>query len=49
VGALDTPLLVAHLEALRRGEAVEVPIYDFVRHRRSGQTVLARPERLFFL
>jgi uridine kinase len=38
--SLDTPLLVTHLRALRRGEAVEAPIYDFVHHRRSGETRL---------
>jgi uridine kinase len=43
--AIDTPLLVTHLRTLRRGEAVEVPVYDFVRHRRSADTmrVEARP------
>lgn len=37
--AFDTPLLVQHLEALRRGEAVESPVYDFTAHARSAQTV----------
>jgi uridine kinase len=32
--ALDTDLLVAHLEALHAGSAVEVPVYDFKRHAR---------------
>ena len=36
--AVDTPLLVEHVRALRRGEAVDVPVYDFVRHRRTGDT-----------
>lgn len=36
--ALETELLVAHLEALERGESVELPSYDFETHRR-------RPER----
>jgi len=42
--ALDTPLLVAHLEALKAGP-IEAPVYDFVRHRRKSETrhVEARP------
>ncbi len=43
--AIDTELLVEHLQALRAGRAVDVPVYDFVRHRRSGESrrVEARP------
>jgi uridine kinase len=41
--ALDTPLLAAHLRALRSGVAVEAPIYDFVRHRRTGVTTRVEP------
>lgn len=33
--AIDNDLLVAHLAALKAGHPVEVPIYDFVRHRRT--------------
>lgn len=36
--SLDNDLLVAHLDRLRAGEAVEVPQYDFVRHRRAEVT-----------
>lgn len=41
--AVDTPLLVAHVGALRRGEPVEVPVYDFVHHRRTGETQRVDP------
>jgi uridine kinase len=43
--ALDHDLLFEHLRFLRRGEDVEVPIYDFVTHRRTEETVTvpARP------
>ncbi len=33
--SLETSLLVEHLRALRAGQAVDVPIYDFKNHRRS--------------
>jgi len=41
--SIDSPLLVTHLRALRRGEAVEVPVYDFVRHRRRIETARVEP------
>lgn len=36
--AYDIDLLVEHLDLLRRGEAAEVPVYDFRRHERSTHT-----------
>src|SRR5436305_7877201 len=33
--ALDTDLLVRHLQDLREGRAVGVPVYDFAAHRRT--------------
>lgn len=43
--SLDAELLIAHVEALKAGESVEVPVYDFVTHRRTAETrrVEARP------
>jgi uridine kinase len=38
--ALDNALLVRHLDALRRGESVRVPDYDFARHDRVGDVEL---------
>ncbi|HEX7181262.1 MAG TPA: uridine kinase [Thermoanaerobaculia bacterium] len=42
--AIDNDLLVAHLAALKAGHAVEVPIYDFVRHRRTTRTRRIEPQ-----
>jgi uridine kinase len=36
--SLDTDLLVAHLKALRAGEPVDVPVYDFARYSRLAVT-----------
>jgi len=36
--SLETDLLVRHVERLRRGEAVDVPIYDFTTHARTNLT-----------
>jgi uridine kinase len=37
--AFDHPLLLAHVDALVRGEAIERPVYDFSRHDRSTETL----------
>jgi uridine kinase len=44
--ALETELLVAHLHELRAGRGIEVPVYDFARHRRSRETWRAEPRAL---
>jgi uridine kinase len=36
--ALETELLVEHLERLRAGQPVEIPIYDFTTHTRTDRT-----------
>jgi uridine kinase len=36
--ALDSDLFLEHLAALKAGHGVDLPIYDFVRHRRTGET-----------
>jgi uridine kinase len=43
--ALETSLLVRHLELLKAGQPIEVPSYDFATHSRSSttQTVYPRP------
>ena len=41
--ALDTDLLVQHLRALRDGEDVDVPCYDFRIHNRTEETVRLSP------
>ena len=34
--AFDTPLLVQHLDALRAGQAIECPTYDYTVHNRAA-------------
>ena len=41
--AFETDLLVRHLEALRRGETIECPTYDYTVHDRKQETVTVRP------
>ena len=41
--AFDTDLMLAHIRALKRGETVQCPVYDFTVHNRSDKTVEVRP------
>lgn len=41
--ALEMSLLVEHLEQLRAGQAVQVPVYDINTHTRKTKTVTAEP------
>ena len=44
--SLETDLLVKHLKMWRAGQAIEVPIYDFTTHMRTGQTRRVEPQRV---
>jgi len=41
--AFDWPLLVQHVRALRNGEAIEMPEYDFTIDNRSNRTIPVKP------
>jgi len=47
--ALDSALLAEHLRLLRAGEAVELPIYDFVTHTRRPETRRVEPAPLIIV
>lgn len=47
--ALDNELLVSHIAALKAGHAIEVPVYDFVRHRRTARTKRVEPQPVILL
>ena len=47
--SLETPLLVEHVRELRRGNAVQVPLYDFKTHRRSVETRRVEPKRVIIV
>ena len=44
--AFDTDLLVQHLEALRRGETIQCPVYDYTVHNRSDKTITVHPAKV---
>ena len=37
--AIDFDLLVGHLKELRKGYTIEQPVYSFVEHNRTGETL----------
>ncbi|MFA5625728.1 MAG: uridine kinase [Bradymonadales bacterium] len=41
--ALESELLVEHLRQLKRGEAIECPVYDFKTHTRTKECNLVKP------
>ena len=47
--ALETDLMARHLDALRHGQAIRCPVYDFSVHNRSDETVLIAPQRVIIV
>ena len=47
--AFDTELMIEHLDALRRGEAIRCPVYDYSIHNRSEQTVEVVPTKVILV
>ena len=47
--AIDNDLLVEHLRALKRGEAVELPLYDFRTHTRQQETLHMEPRPIIII
>ena len=47
--AIDNDLLVEHLRALKRGEPVELPLYDFKSHSRRPETLHTAPQPIIII
>jgi uridine kinase len=47
--AIDNDLLVKHLRALKAGEAVELPLYDFKTHSRRAETLHMEPRTIIII
>ena len=47
--AFDTDLMIRDIQALRRGETVHCPVYDYTIHDRSGETVEVRPTKVIIV
>ncbi len=47
--SIDFELLVEHLKLLKNGEIISQPIYSFVQHNRTGDTVLTHPRKVMIV
>ena len=47
--AFENDLMARQLEALRRGESVECPVYDYTVHNRSNETVTIEPKQVIII
>lgn len=47
--AFETDLLISHLKALRRGEKVQCPVYDYSQHNRTDKTVELKPSKIIIV
>ena len=47
--ALETDLMALHLDQLRRGEAIDCPVYDFTTHNRSDETIRVVPKKVIIV
>ncbi len=47
--ALDNELLIEHLKALKAGQPIEMPIYDFKTHTRTARTQTVYPHRVILV
>ena len=47
--AFDTDLMIEHLKALRNGQSVECPIYDYTVHNRSKNTMTIKPGKVIIV
>ena len=47
--ALETELMVEHLDQLRSGQAIDCPVYDFTVHNRSDATTRIEPRKVIIV
>lgn len=47
--AFDTDLLFEHLQALKAGKPIEMPVYDYTIHNRSDETIVVNPAPVIVL
>ncbi|AXT53511.1 uridine kinase [Aquimarina sp. BL5] len=47
--SIDFELLGEHLNALRKGETIEQPVYSFVEHNRTKETIKTKPSKVIIV
>lgn len=47
--SLETELLIRHLDALKSGYKIDIPVYDFVEHTRASKSISAAPKKVILI
>ena len=47
--SIDFDLLASHLEELKKGKPIHQPVYSFVKHNRTGDTILTHPRKVMIV
>ncbi len=47
--SIDFELLVVHLKDLKNGKAINQPVYSFVKHNRTGDTIVTHPRKVMII
>lgn len=47
--SIDFDLLESHLQELKKGNVIEQPVYSFVKHNRTGDTILTHPRKVMIV
>jgi uridine kinase len=47
--SLETDLLVEHIQALKLGQLIEMPVYDFKSHTRKNETITILPKQVIMV
>jgi len=47
--SLETELLIRHLDALKKGYKIDMPVYDFVEHTRAAESISVEPRKVILI
>jgi uridine kinase len=47
--SLESELMIEHIVELKNGHSIELPIYDFSTHSRTGKTIRVEPQRVIIV
>lgn len=47
--SLETELMIRHIDALKKGRKIELPVYDFAAHTRATETIPVAPQKIILI
>ena len=47
--SIETELLISHIKTLLKGKAIELPVYDFTTHSRTGESIHIEPKKIILV